>query len=83
MLENGHVGQVPFNIKLKLFFETLAQELNQGRESVENVLYRFSIPEIEEAAIELKDWGISVIKVDGAREKELTDQVLFKPMRPA
>ncbi len=33
--------------------------------------------EYEEAAVELKDWGIPLIKVDGTREKELTDQVFL------
>jgi hypothetical protein len=36
--------------------------------------------EFEEAAIELKEWGIALIKVDGAREKELTDQVLLNKL---
>lgn len=31
--------------------------------------------EYEEAAVELKEWGIPLIKVDGTREKELADQV--------
>jgi hypothetical protein len=36
----------------------------------------FFFSEFEEAAVELKDWGIPLIKVDGTREKELTDQVI-------
>ena len=34
------------------------------------------ILEFEEAAGELKEWGIPLIKVDGTREKELTDLVI-------
>jgi len=31
-------------------------------------------PEYEGAAVELKDWGITLAKVDGTKEKELADQ---------
>ena len=40
----------------------------------------FYFLEFEEAAIELKEWGIPLIKVDGAREKELADQVITSIM---
>ena len=33
-----------------------------------------SLTEYEGAALDLKEWGIPLVKVDGTREKELADQ---------